>query len=75
MGTKKYLRMDQAELFEFRPDKLTPIRPLQGVRLYDSIRFKFLRLENGKYLWRDVDDPSLVGEALWEEIVAPVSRV
>lgn len=72
MEKVKYLRMDQAELFEPRPDKLTPIHPGQGVRLHGGIQFRFLKRKDGKYYWQDVDEPSQIANgALWEEIIAP----
>lgn len=70
-GQKRYLRMDEAELVEFTPSKVTPIMPSQGVRLGGSTRFKFLKQNKEGYAWVDVDDPMQVGDVLWEEIVAP----
>ena len=70
-GQKRYLRMDEAELVEFTPSKVTPIMPSQGVRLSGSTRFKFLKHGKEGYAWVDVDDPMQVGDVLWEEIVAP----
>lgn len=70
-GHKKYLRMDKAEILKLRPDKITPILPSQGVHFPDSVSFKFLKRNNGVYSWRDVDDPAMAGNQLWEEIIAP----
>ena len=72
LGQKKYLRMDKAEIFKLRPDKITPILPTQGVHFPDSVQFKFLSLQDGKYVWQDMDDPVRAGKQLWEEIIAPV---
>ena len=73
MGRKKYLRMDKAEIFKLRPDKITPILPSQGIHFPDSAQFKFLSLQNDKYVWIDMDDPVKAGKQLWEEIIAPAS--